>query len=89
MNRGNETGSDRHSPDESVMQAPATHIDAPVLKVNVNQHCEPHVSPTSKPRGLRRAQVNLCGQAAPPIWESIAGQSDRPIVKESVESVSD
>ena len=39
MNRGNETGGDRNSPDEAVMQAPATHIDAPVLKVNVNEHC--------------------------------------------------
>ena len=39
MNRGNETGSNSDRPDEAVMQAPATHIDAPVLKVNVNDHC--------------------------------------------------
>ena len=89
MNRGNEASSNSDRPDEAVMQAPATHIDAPVLKVNVNQHCEPRVSPTSKPHRIGRAQVNLCGQAAPPIWESIACQSDRPIVKESVESASD
>ena len=89
MNRGNETGSNSDRPDKAVMQAPATHIDAPVLKVNVNEHCGPQVSPTSKPRVLGRAQVKLCGQAAPRIWESIAGQSDRLIVKESVESASD
>jgi hypothetical protein len=39
MNRGNETGSNSDRPDKAVMQAPATHIDAPVLKVNVNEHC--------------------------------------------------
>jgi len=36
MNRGNEAGSNSDRPDEAVMQASATHIDAPVLKVNVN-----------------------------------------------------
>jgi hypothetical protein len=51
MNGGNEASGDRNSPNQTVMQAPATHINAHVLKVNVNEHYEPHVSPTSKPRG--------------------------------------
>jgi hypothetical protein len=41
MNGGNEASGDRNSPDEAVMQAPAAHIDAHVLKVNVNEHCGP------------------------------------------------
>ena len=89
MNRGNEASGDRNSPDESVMQAPATHIDAPVLKVNVNQHANPQSPQRVSPADYAGLKVNLCGQAAPPIWESIAGPSDRLIVKESVESVSD
>jgi hypothetical protein len=80
MYGGNEASGDRNSPDEAVMQAPAAHINAHVLKVNVNEHYEPQVSPTSKPRVLGRAQVNRCGQAAPPICDSIAGLSDRLIV---------
>jgi len=36
MNRGNEASSNSDRPDKAVMQASATHIDAHVLKVNVN-----------------------------------------------------